>query len=265
MSIEEQTDPKVSILILDIETAPNLAYVWKFFKANISPKQVLEDCSIMSWSAKWLGDDKTAFMSGNRATEKEMLEALVVFLDEADIVVGHNVSGFDMPKIRGRCLVHDIPLPSPYKEIDTYRIARKEFGFDRNSLEYLAEVLGVGMKGTHGNFPGFELWKACLAGDKKAWKEMEEYNRLDVDITEKVYLALRPYTTNHPNLGVFIESEELICPKCGSDSNERRGFAYTNTGKFQRYQCRTCGGWHRSRYTEYPIEKKKALAANAVS
>ena len=69
MSIEEQTDPKVSILILDIETAPNLAYVWKFFKANISPKQVLEDCSIMSWSAKWLGDDKTAFMSGNRATE----------------------------------------------------------------------------------------------------------------------------------------------------------------------------------------------------
>ena len=50
MSIEEQTDPKVSILILDIETAPNLAYVWKFFKANISPKQVLEDCSIMSWS-----------------------------------------------------------------------------------------------------------------------------------------------------------------------------------------------------------------------
>lgn len=265
MPIEEEKHPKVDILILDIETAPNLAYVWKFFKENISPKQVLEDCSIISWSAKWLGDDKTAFISSNKATEKEMLESLVVFLDEADIVVGHNVSGFDMPKIRGRCLVHGIPLPSPYKEIDTYRIAKKEFGFDRNSLEYLARVLGVGAKGTHSKFPGFALWRACLSGDEEAWKEMEEYNRLDVDITEKVYLALRPYSTNHPNLGVFIESEEIICPKCGSDNNERRGFAYTNTSKFQRYQCRMCGGWHRSRYTEYPKDKRKVLTANATS
>ena len=61
----------------------------------------------------------------------------------ADATVTHNGVRFDMPKIRGRSLVHGLTPPSPVKEIDTYLICRKELGFDGNSLEYVAKVLGL--------------------------------------------------------------------------------------------------------------------------
>ena len=254
-----------NILILDIETAPNIAYVWGFFKEFVQPKQVIEDCTIMSWSAKWLGQTKFFYEDTRKESETDILKKLVPLLDKADIVIGHNVSGFDMPKIRGRCLVSGLDLPSPYKEIDTYKVARRAFGFDKNSLEFLARILGVEQKGEHKEFPGFELWLECIRGNKKAWNEMKKYNIQDVMVTEQVYYNIRPYIYNHPNLGVYLESSLIVCPKCGSENNERRGFAYTNTGKFQRYYCRSCGGWHRSRYTEYPTDLRKVLSTNVVS
>jgi|TARA_R110000765_G_scaffold317882_1_gene410255 DNA polymerase elongation subunit (family B) len=255
---------KPKILVLDIETAPNLAYVWSFFKTNVAPAMVKDNCTIMCWSAKWVGENAIYFESAQHQTEKVMLSALQMLLDEADMVVGHNVSGFDMPKIRGRCMVNGITLPSPYKEIDTLRIARKEFAFDSNKLESLAKILGLVEKSAHKKFPGFELWAECLKGNKAAWKEMKAYNIQDIVTTEEVYIALRPYASNHPNLGVYMELDVIVCPKCGSEDQEKRGFSTTNVGKYQRYRCNDCGGWHRSRSTEYPQDKRKVLTVNAV-
>ena len=47
----------VKILLVDIESAPALVYVWKFFQENVSPKQVVEHPFIMSIAAKWLDSD----------------------------------------------------------------------------------------------------------------------------------------------------------------------------------------------------------------
>lgn len=194
-----------------------------------------------------------------------MLRAMLPLLDEADAVVGHNISRFDAPKIRGRCLVHGLRLPIPYKEIDTCQVARKEFDFSANSLKYLTDVLDCTPKSEHRKFPGFELWLECLKGNRKAWKEMKHYNLQDIHSTEEIYLKMRPYIRQHPNWGVFSESSEIICPKCGSEKSQRRGFARTTVGKYQRFQCLGCGGWFRSRFSEYPKDRGKALAVNLVS
>src|SRR3546814_19410442 len=56
-----------------------------------------------------------------------------------------------------------------YKTVDTCLVARKEFGFPSNSLEYLTTVLKTKHKKlTHAEYPGFELWLACMRGDEKA-------------------------------------------------------------------------------------------------
>ena len=48
------TEPR--IVTLDIETAPSLAWVWQYFKANIGSNQVQESGYTMSFAHKWLGD-----------------------------------------------------------------------------------------------------------------------------------------------------------------------------------------------------------------
>lgn len=240
-----------NILILDIETAPNIAYVWRFFKENIGAKQVIENSYMLSFAAKWLGKDEIYYEDLSNQHEKDMLKVLYHLLDEADIVVAHNGDGFDLPHIQGRFLMHGIKPPSPYKQVDTVKVARKEFNFPSNSLEYLSNVLDLAIKkGGHKKFPGFELWLGVLRNDPAAWAEMREYNVDDIKVLELLYLRMLPYMRFHPNVGVFDDEEEPVCPKCGSKHIHYRGFAHTAVSRFRRFQCQTCGGWARVRFAE---------------
>jgi DNA polymerase elongation subunit (family B) len=251
------------ILILDIETTPNIAYVWRFFKENIGPSQVVKQSNILSFAAKWVGSDEIIYVDTHLWSEKFLLQTVNKYLDEADIVVTHYGDRFDLPRIRARSLTYGLAPPSPYKTIDTCLVAKRIFSFESNKLEYIADKLGVGKKMTKRQFAGFELWKGVLSNDPEAWKEMQEYNKQDVLLTERVYLAMRPWMPTHPNVAVFAENKGHVCPKCGGKHLERRGFQATNVGKYQRFRCNDCGGWSRTRFTEYPKDRNKALLVNA--
>lgn len=239
------------ILILDIETAPNIAYVWGAWKQNIGANQWIQKTHIMSYAAKWLNDDEIFYVENRKSNDKPLLKKLFRLLDEADIVVAHNGDKFDLPVILGRGLVHDLAPPSPYFTVDTCRVARRKFRFSNNSLAVLAEELKVGTKGGHKKFPGFELWLECLRGNDEAWAEMKAYNIQDIVVLENLYLKMLPYIDNHPNVVHHTDGETVHCPKCGSSNIEYRGYYYTKMGLcYRRFVCRDCGGWGRLRYAE---------------
>lgn len=250
------------ILLLDVETSPNLAWVWRFYKENVGAKQVLEHTTIMSFAYKWLGEDGVYYESAQHQSELSLLKKVINVLDLADIVVAHNGNKFDLPTIQGRSLVVGLKPPSPYKTVDTYLVAKYEFNFPSNSLEYLSIILECSPKDSHKEFPGFTLWSECLKGNPKAWKEMQYYNIQDVRTLEEVYLKMRPWMRRHPNVAVFGESEKPLCPKCGSSHVHSRGYTTTNLYKYKRYQCQQCGGWSRTRFNEYSSDKKHALLTN---
>lgn len=252
------------VKILDIETAPKLAWVWKFFKENINPNQVMKRGHIMSYAVKDLGKPEITYVENREEDDTEIVLDLIKVLDEADIVIAHNAERFDLPTINMRAVVNGVSPPSPYKVVDTLKSARRHFRFDKNSLEYIADTLGCTGKLKHKNFPGFELWLECLRGNPLAWEEMQTYNVQDVVVLEEVYLKLRPWINNHPNIGVFDEQDVPICPKCGSKHVHYRGFTHTNTQKYRRFRCNSCGGWGRTRLTEYPKDKRQQLIVNAV-
>lgn len=246
---EKPTMPK--ILILDIETAPLLAYVYQtqVWKAVIRDESIVSNWFCLTWSAKFLGEDE---IYSDRCTPEEVMEendgrimkSLWIHLNEADIVIAHNGDRFDIPNINTRFLLNNIGPTTPYKQIDTLKVAQRQFGFTHNSLDALAGYFGIERKLK----TGFELWKRCMRAENQALVEMEIYNRHDVEILEEVYLHLRPWMKSHINVSLYNNSDELQCSHCGSTSLIKTGsFWYTHTGKYPVYKCKECGAHSKER------------------
>jgi hypothetical protein len=232
------------VLLFDIETAPLTVYVWRLGEQHVGLEQLLTDWHLMSFAAKWLGDKRMHYADQRRARlisdDKAVLTKLHALLDEADIVVTQNGKAFDSKKVNARFIQNGMQPPSPYKHIDVLTIKRKCFGFTSNKLAYTSKILNEQhKKSEHKEFHGLELWKECLKGNGKAWREMERYNKLDVLSLEEEYLKLRAWDSP---ASVTLGSG---CRSCGSHSLERRGFKHTDTGKFQQFKCMGCGAWNR--------------------
>ena len=248
------------ILVLDIETRPIMGYVWSLWKQNVGLNQIVEDWTILTWAAKWYGDDYVYYGTAEgQPDDSQCLEDLWYLLDEADMIIAHNGDKFDIPKINARFLEHGWTPPSPYKKIDTLKVAKANLRLTSNRLDYIAKFLGFGGKLATG---GMQLWIDCLNGKKKAWKRMLEYNIHDVVILEWVYETLRPWIKNHPNVALYSEDEATVCTVCGSHDIHYRGHAYTPVGKYQRYVCKDCGKWGRLGINELPKGKRRYLGRN---
>jgi hypothetical protein len=236
----------LKILLLDIETAPNLAYVWQLFNQNIGPKQLVHGTSILSWAAKWYGDKNTMmFSSVHHFTEKQMLKSMYKLLDEADAVVHFYGSRFDVPMLNAEFVKAGMLPPSPYKQIDLKKVCSDNFRFPSNKLEYVAKILGIGEKMDYG-IDAFTLWRRCMNDDPAAWKIMKEYNIRDVELLEGLYLKLMPWIKNHPNHGAYNHDNKEVCPNCGSTHLQRRGSRVAKLLRYPQYQCQDCGKWFRS-------------------
>ncbi len=260
MTKKKHLGPK--ILILDIETFPILGYFWGLFDQNIALNQIVDDWSIASIAAKWLGEKEVMYKDVRKAKNLRDDRILLTFiwklLDEADIVVGQNSKKFDIKKINARFKIHGFQPPSSYKQIDTLVMAKKNFAFTSNKLEYTSDKINKKYKKlTHKKFPGMALWTECLKDNIQAWKEMEVYNKFDVLSTEEYYNALIPWD-NSINFNLYTDTEETICT-CGSTSFSKNGFAYNATGKFPRYKCKSCGSEVKGRINELSKDKRASL------
>lgn len=238
------------ILLLDIETAPNIAYVWGLWQQNVGIDQIANSGYVMCWSAKWLGEKDMHFNSIANVTPRTMLRTIHKLLDEADIVIHYNGAKFDIPTLNKEFLIYGLKPPAPYKQVDLYKVVRDAFRFPSNKLDYVSRTLKLAEKIRH---KGFELWVECMAKDPTAWKAMERYNKQDVVVLEALYHRLLPWITSHPNLGAFKDG--IVCPKCGSARHQSRGVQVTTTVHYRRFQCSDCGGWFRL------VKRNKAFKA----
>lgn len=246
------------ILLLDIETSPNTAHVWGIWQQNIGLNQLLESSYTMCFAAKWLGSDEIVFDSVFRSKPEAMLKKIHDLIDEADAVIHYNGSKFDMPTLNKEFLLHKFPPPSPVKNIDLLQVAKKQFRFVSNKLDYVSQALGLGKKTEH---MGHDLWIQCMANNPEAWALMEEYNKNDVVLLEKVYYKFRPWIRQHLNLAMFNDTE-IVCPNCGSNNHQRRGTARTVINKYNRHQCNECGNWFRSTRSDRTREIERVVNVN---
>ena len=258
----EKIQTSAKVLILDIETAPISAYVWGIWNQNVGTHQIKSDWFCLTWAAKWLFEDKVYSAKlkpdeVNQQNDKRIIQGIWKLLNEADIVIAHNAVKFDIPRLNSRFIINDLCPPLPYQIIDTLTHIRRQFGFTSNKLDYVNKLLNLERK----KETSFELWDNCMKGDRKALKEMEDYNVQDVRILEETYLQIRPWIKPHPNMGLFILDEtEHRCPSCGSNELEAQGKCYnTSANIYELFRCGNCSSISRKRLGSATIKQKRHL------
>lgn len=138
--------------------------------------------------------------SFNQPTEKDLLTTLRLWLDYwaglETALIGHNVLGFDLPKLRLRFAVHGLRLPwilTPSPDIrvdDTMRIFARYFLIgDRQfvSLDEMTRRLGVGAPKA---MSGADVPRLAASDDANDHARVVQYNADDARMTAAAWQRL---------------------------------------------------------------------------
>lgn len=230
------------ILVIDIETRPTLAYVWRTFKENISVEQIVDPGGIICFGAMWLGEKEVMFHSDWQDGHKAMLEKARELLQEADGVITYNGDKFDLPYLNGEFLVNGLKPIRPVTSIDLYKTIQYKMRFVSNRLIFVSDLLKIGHKVQH---EGFMLWRKVMEGQEASQKKMERYCKMDVRLTARLYNKIKGFIVNHPFMG---DIGTTACPTCHSTKTKKDGVRRTQYFLVQQHKCNSCGHyWQGSR------------------
>lgn len=248
--------PAKSVLTLDIERVPGVATVkhrgltitgdfwdlnsWKHtIGRRIHPDDVTEWPRTICAAWNWYGDDRVHFAAEwNKSGRAGLLSKTWEAMDRAHVIVGHNVTGFDVPKLRFDWAEAGFNPPRPTKHNDTLKIARREFGAESNTLDSLCRRFGIVAKTDRYNV---QMARNAVAGDREAQKQIKAYNCGDIAASVGLYDFMRPWDASHPHSLIGTKDDRPSCPNCwNADSLEPNGFALANLILYRLYRC-SCG------------------------
>lgn len=246
---------KPKILLFDIETLPNTEEAMKVWcQLGSWPGRTMKATvtSLLCVGYKELDSKRTYCINAwdfpnwekDVNDDYKLTKAIHEVMKEADGIITHNGKRFDWKYLQTKFLLHGLdPLPN-IPHVDTCLVARRNLFSFNNKLDYLGEYFVKDRKLDNG---GWDLWVKCSKRIKKYQNLMEKYCKQDVDLLEKLFYKLRPFTKGLPNHNIDNESEEFdkVCPRCGSADIKPNGWAYTKTTKYQRYHCKSCKGYIR--------------------
>ncbi len=250
------TNNKVRRLIWDIETSPNIVLAWRTgYKLDIGHNAIVEERKIITIAYKWLGESGVTVLTWDKnKDDRSMIEKFIKVANEADELIAHYGDGFDMPWVRGRCLILGLPPIPKYKTVDTKAWASRYFYLNSNSLDYLARVMGFEGK----TKTDYEMWrKIMLENDPVSLAKMGRYNADDVRQLEKVYLKLVAFCPVHTHAGVQAGLDKWTCPRTGEKCVIKSKTRVTSNGTIQHQMVNTkSGGYYTISDSAYKVYLK---------
>jgi len=213
------------ISFIDIETSLLDAKVFRTGNQFITASQLTSQTRILTMAGGTLHDMITKGESGvwscsnhrstsfkkNPLDDREILATVWDILDSSEVVVAHNAS-FDKGWLFGRFLELGWKLPSRFYLFCTYRNLTP-FNLTSKKLDELSQTL----VGTKKISTDMNLWMRCSEGEKKAFIEMEEYNRGDIYNTMyKVFMRTGYY---NPIKAIDFTNPDNDIPNCKVDGS----------------------------------------------
>lgn len=247
-------------IALDVEMSFNVSYHYDQWGTNIPWTHIKQRQFMISAAWQWIGQDDIYSVSvlddpkrfkKDHTDDYHVIKTLKEEIKNADAVIAYNGRKFDVKEINTGFVKHDLGPSHDYVILDPIQIARSKFRFKGgNSLANLCDFLELDVqKGK------VELsdWIGATEGNEASINKIVKYNKNDIPPMVGVWDKIKAYAPAKINMNHWAQFDQKtgepfdICPGCGSPNLERRGFALTRAGKFQRYQCKTCGQWSRGK------------------
>ena len=263
--IQPRIAPTVNVnaVTLDVERIPGRHSTWHRGQAINGPFWDLNE--IKAWTGKrihaddvkewprticaawkWYDQEGVEFAAEWQVGGYDgFMRAVWEVFDRADLIIGHNADRFDARHLMGGWAEMGLPAPSPYKVVDTLKIARGTFAYESNTLDALNKRLGVESKSDKYDV---RVAQAAVNGDTEAQAVLESYNRGDIVASEALFDRLRPYAKGIPHLGMWTD-DEMACPSCGSTMAATGRTVHANVQKYEHLRCDNCGAHARGTTT----------------
>lgn len=264
---------KPKVLFYDLETSMIKGYFWGLWQQNISIGAIVDDWYTICYSAKWMNTDVMIHDSVHhhdplsvcvdfKNNEHYIIKSLWKLIDEADIIIAYNGKRFDRKKMNAKFLEYGLPEPSPYKVIDPMLIVKGKFALTSNKMDFVAKYVSDNEEGKLKT--GLQLWIDCMNNDIKALDRMLVYCDEDIEVLIRVYMAVRHWDSNAPNMALYYDDDEIRCNGCGSsDLTVIEGKSHnTNLSKFSIVRCNNCSKILKTRTNLLSKDKKKSLLMN---
>lgn len=126
------------------------------------------------------------WQSGIRSDDKALVEDIFKILSECQIGYAHNGEYFDTRWLRSVALKYHLNMPR-LKLVDPAAIARQKYLLGRNSLEAVADFLGLERDGLQKMHISPDVWRhALLDNDDGAWDLLSQRCESDVELLNAV-------------------------------------------------------------------------------
>ena len=246
------------ILILDVERLPGITQQSWWDRGDLKNRYVHHETVTREprttiVCAKWYDSpDVMRFAEWDKGGRGTFLRKVHQLVAQADIIVGHNVDGADVPWLLGDFYLPRIghphrpnlaPLP-PFKTVDTLKVLRQQFksGAPFKGLDAFCKIVGIPSKTDAYDRDAMER---AVAGNEADRERLTDYCEGDVVATQWLYDWERPHIKNHPALFVDGEHSLRVCNRCGHETADVTRRYVANVLTYSMRKCTNCGGYSR--------------------
>lgn len=257
LELSQPETKKLNILYFDLESSLMGTLTFGIWNQNISGNRITKHSHLLSNS--WAFNDEPP--QGVRLSPEDVAEGndLLVVVDtiraieKADLIISFNGKKFDVPLLKTRALLHELPPIKFPPHLDLMQEAKRNFRFPSNSMQNISMYLGE-----HGKLAtsGRNLWERCYHYQNyddcnEALAQMLEYGLQDIDATRDLHKRLQGWFKSPVNIGLITkeingvntkDNHDLLCPHCSSKDVDKIGSkAYTSVSSFNIYRCGNSG------------------------
>lgn len=242
-------DGDLKVLFWDLESSPQLAWVWGTGEQYVSYDQIKEDSEtkIITIQYMWEGDKEPTYLEwdqvGDKFDDSRMIEEFTTnvlrkYEPEHLLIIGQNHKAFDHKLLNERAKVLRLtPQIHNVVKIDTYRSSKQSFKSNSHSLDARSKQYKLGGK----EHTSLKTWIDVMEHQTLPEDELIPYGLKDVTDLKTIFWNDLPYYETIPaQIEKFLLQAKAKCKVCEARKKPKYDLQECKVAGKKGYQCMNC-------------------------